>query len=280
MFFENYWNNSQKKEKTGLEIKREREDADRKAAEELADSFRIPGSGRDTKIFVSPKIKPKVFIRPTAYQDMRMIVSKQDTEVAWYATVSTLGNYKYLIEEVFVPSQTAHSTTCEVTVSGMSEFVEYLLERPDGADQVNKIRMHGHSHVNMACSPSGEDSRWIELFRKDVEDFFISAILNKKGESRWDIFLFKEGIDFHDVPVYLYTENDYVERAAEWGRILSDKVKSHRETQGSVYVGSGGGSGSPTWVFRDEVNPRPIGNILERRTASEINDLLMMARKS
>lgn len=67
-------------------------------------------------------------------------------------------------------------------------YPEWLNNNFKTVESRKKIRLHGHSHVNMATSPSGTDKAFFQQMLDDVRDFFIQLIFNKRGEMFVNIF--------------------------------------------------------------------------------------------
>ena len=82
-------------------------------------------------------------------------------------------------------------------------------------DVFNKIRMQGHSHVNMAVSPSSVDlslyERLLDQLSSDM--FYIFMIWNKRGEKTVKIYDIRENILFEtaDVTVTIKGMEDMME---------------------------------------------------------------------
>ena len=83
-----------------------------------------------------------------------------------------------------------------------NKYNEWMMTLPE--DQFNRMRFHGHSHVNMGVSPSGTDDK----YRKDmcalIEDFYIFGIFNKKGASQIDIYDVVDNIYYEDGDVEVH----------------------------------------------------------------------------
>lgn len=144
---------------------------------------------------------PSVYISETALNKMAIYVDEapgQD-EIGWLGTAYRENN-EFFIEDVFLFKQEVHGTTTEITTEGLNDFAQELLMLPNGVDIWNNIKMWGHSHVNMGISPSGQDNSQMEAFSNIGHDFFIRLICNKKGELAVDVYLYDEGLEFHNAP--------------------------------------------------------------------------------
>lgn len=153
----------------------------------------------ETKVEYTKERVPKVFISPEAIAKMQTYVQECDDEIGWLGTAHQDG-LNYVISDVFLFDQEVHSTTTEISPEGLATFAEALLEREDGVDVWNQMKVWGHSHVNMGVSPSGQDNKQIETFAGCGVDFFIRIIANKKGDLKVDLYLFDLGISYIDAP--------------------------------------------------------------------------------
>jgi len=117
-----------------------------------------------------------VWLTPEAYKKIVALVTGFSDEVGWHGTVSRSGENEFTIEDVFVYPQEVTSST---VVTDQFAYTEWLYELED--DTFNKIRMQGHSHVNMGVSPSGVDDKHRQKILNQLEPdmFYIFMIWNK-----------------------------------------------------------------------------------------------------
>jgi hypothetical protein len=167
---------------------------------------------------------PRVYISKQAYADMWFMVDEVSDEVGWLGTVRQDGFLNFYIEEVFLVAQEVTATTTELDETGIAKLVEELLVRPDGNQLLDSLRFWGHSHVRMDVLPSGRDNDQMEPFKANGCDYFIRGIFNKLGKAKFDIFYFKEGITFTDVP-WTLVEVDDPGRKKHWQEEIKSKVK-------------------------------------------------------
>lgn len=118
-----------------------------------------------------------IYITPEAYMKMASLVSHYDTEVAWHGTVELVNESYYLITDILVFPQEVSSVTAD---SQDIEYEKWLHSHSD--ETFNRIRLHGHSHVNMTPHPSGVDLNYRDNLMKQVKDFYIFIIMNKSGQ--------------------------------------------------------------------------------------------------
>ena len=147
---------------------------------------------------INTKRVPKIFVCRKAMNKMKEYIRQVDKEVGWLGTV-VRENGNYIVEDVYLFKQEVHSTTTEITVEGLNEFAMDLLQQEDGFDIWNKMKMWGHSHVNMSTSPSAQDNEQMKVFQDGNDDFFIRLIANKKGIFTFDIYDYMLGISYGDV---------------------------------------------------------------------------------
>lgn len=154
----------------------------------------------NTTIKYAKHIIPSILISEQAINEMYIYTKEVSDEVGWLGTVEQLTDGTYYIGKTFLFDQEVHGTTTEITPEGLSSFGEELLKQPDGVEIWNSLRMWGHSHVNMATNPSGQDDKQMEDFANIGHDYFIRLITNKSGSLRLDFYDYKAGLTFLDVP--------------------------------------------------------------------------------
>lgn len=161
------------------------------------------------KVKATPEqTKPVITFTPTAYAQMKELVSHFSSEVAWHGVVHREGTH-FTVSRIIVYPQLVTSGTVESDDENYSKFLDTL---PD--DVYNHIRLQGHSHVNMGVSPSGTDLDFYDQLMEHIPDFYITLIINKSG-AVW--------VELYDIPmnvVYETTDlilekpvNDFIEGA-------------------------------------------------------------------
>lgn len=167
-----------------------------------------------TVIFLNHKYD--LYILPEARQKMEIYCDLSEGEIGWLGFVRDLGDNGFLIEDVALLKQEVHATTTEITPEGLLEF--WAKTAPE--NQL-KIKLWGHSHVNMGVSPSGQDNSQMEYF-KDGNPWFIRLITNKKREYHIDIYDYANGIQVHMDQSDLITYNP---KANELKKAIEDEIK-------------------------------------------------------
>lgn len=132
-----------------------------------------------TKITIADEDKPTIMVSVLADRKMRALVQQCNKEIGWHGTVTYEEDTNtYIIEDIFVFPQEITGTT----VQSIDEHYGTWLMDTFNDEEFNKLRMHGHSHVNMGTSPSGVDLAYQENLTDRVQDFYIFIILNKRDD--------------------------------------------------------------------------------------------------
>ncbi len=142
---------------------------------------------------------PQIIISPLALDKMKVYVDECRDEVGWLGTAVRDDKGIY-ITDTFLFDQEVSAVTTDITEEGLSTFAEELLKQPNGVEIWNNIKVWGHSHVNMATSPSRTDENQMETFVECGHDWFIRIIANKNGSLRIDLFDYALGVIYSDMP--------------------------------------------------------------------------------
>lgn len=145
--------------------------------------------------------KPIIYFSMEAWIKMLQLVKTCDKEIAWQATVEKRKfkqkedseDFYYFIKQVFVYPQKVTGTFVDVDEVN---YTEWSLKLDD--EVYNNLRFQGHSHVNMATSPSGTDLNTYQNFLDQLkeDDFYIFMILNKRSEWNIMVYDYKQNILF------------------------------------------------------------------------------------
>jgi len=200
----------------------------------------------------TPKVKvlrePLILISKQAAYDMMFYVEHSPDEVGWLGSVARSG-WTFLIEKIYLPGQDVHATTTEMTEADQDVLYRYVIDQY-GDDEYNKLRFWGHSHVNMGVMPSGQDDKQVGDFAEAVTDFYIRGILNKKGEARFDLYCFEDGLEVQDA-TYAIAEDRDPARDEELAAILKEAVRKKEIVTGVgpgyPYCGPGGYQDGGVW---------------------------------
>lgn len=127
---------------------------------------------------VQVKEKPKLQFTPETYIQMLALIDECSEEIAWLGRVHR-DKLNFLIDKIYVFPQivTGTSVTPDETA-----YVNWNMQLT--TEEVNSIRFHGHSHVNMGVFASGIDTKMYNELLDELkqDDFYIFLIGNKKNE--------------------------------------------------------------------------------------------------
>lgn len=170
--------------------------------------------------FVKDDRSAIVYFTQDAWNKVQALVREFDTEVQWHGCVNRISDDEFEIYDIVVPP---HVVTGSTVTSDPVKYSEWINELDD--DIFNFLHFHGHSHVNMGCSPSSTDMK----YRQDVvtqlptprnendDSFYIFLIFNKKGEWTGEIYDLKNNALYatNEIDIEVYTDD---------GTFLSDFV--------------------------------------------------------
>lgn len=127
--------------------------------------------------------KVVVNIKPEAWLKMWALVSSESGEIGWHGLVTRYSDKIFEITDILVYPQFVTGVTVQTDDVGYGNWLHKELSD----EQINSLRFHGHSHVNMGVSPSGVDTAWYNEILQGLfnDDYYIFAILNKRD----DIFI-------------------------------------------------------------------------------------------
>lgn len=151
-----------------------------------------------------------VYFTVEAWAKMIALVHHFGTEVQWHGAVRRLAEAEFEIYDILVPP---HVVTGSTVTSDLTKYSEWLNELDDAT--FNALHFHGHSHVNMATTPSATD----EKYREDVvtqlpkptegsDSFYIFLIFNKRHEWSAEIYDLKYNALYETSEIDLDVELD------------------------------------------------------------------------
>ena len=172
-----------------------------------------------------------VWLTQEAYRKMLALVMDFTDEVGWHGTASRLGDNEFVIEDILVYPQEVTGSTVNTDQFLYSEWL-YGLD-----DEIfNKIRMQGHSHVNMSVSPSGVDNKHRSQILNQLEPdmFYIFMIWNKSLAVHTLIYDMPRNILYedNDVDVQLLGDDAMVNFLAD-AKTKVQKAASKRKNNGT-----------------------------------------------
>lgn len=122
----------------------------------------------------------KVKFNKVATAKIAALVDGFSTEVEWHGLVERT-DYGFEVTDVIA---FPHEASAGSVDSVQKEYEEWLDSLTD--EQFNKLRFHGHSHVNMPTFVSGKDAKYQEDMLKGMpkgcteDTFYIFGIFNKQ----------------------------------------------------------------------------------------------------
>ena len=134
--------------------------------------------------FADVKNKDKVFVTFTmkAYIKMRDLVDRYASEVGWFGFIDKISDLEYQITDICVYPQLVTGATVKETNESWDDDMPM--------EQIKRRHFHGHSHVNMAPSPSTTDMKHrddqVSMVKSD--SFYLFMITNKS--CAWTAALF------------------------------------------------------------------------------------------
>lgn len=149
-----------------------------------------------TKLFIAGDRKAVIHFSERAWLRMGHLIAKCTKEVAWHGVARRSEDEEsdeYFIDDILIYPQEVTGSTVN---TDQELYQTWLMSQPD--EVFNNIRMQGHSHVNMAVSPSPVD---LEHQRKILDQlegdmFYIFMIWNKRLEKNIWIYDYKKNILF------------------------------------------------------------------------------------
>lgn len=154
-----------------------------------------------TTLQYDKEIVPCVIISSVAMNKMRIYVNESEDEIGWLGFVEKVDETTYNISDVMLFEQEVHSSTTEISPENLVTIgTELIKSGNDGVKKVNSLRLWGHSHVDMSVNPSGQDNDQMDIFKENNCDWFVRIIANKKSQLKVDVFNYKSGLDFINVP--------------------------------------------------------------------------------
>ena len=184
-----------------------------------------------------------LYFTPIAWIKMTALVSRFETEVQWHGKVRRISEYEFEVYDILVPP---HEVSGATVTSEYKPYIEWM----DGLDDdtFNALRFHGHSHVNMAVSPSSVDSKYrLDLITQlpkptgDDDVFYIFLIINKKHEWSAEIYDLTYNALYGTDDIYieccLDDKNDVDSFVAGAKKVAIARATTYPYTGGTYYGG-------------------------------------------
>lgn len=168
-----------------------------------------------------------VNVRPEAWLKMWSLVQTESGEIGWHGVVTRHSDKLFEITDILMYPQYVTGVTVQ------TDDVEYgnWLIKDLSDDQINNLRFHGHSHVNMGVSPSGVDTAWYNDILQGLseEDYYIFAILNKREDYFIEIYDLKTNTIYEKKDIIInviMSDNNYLQN---W--VAREKANMIKETK-------------------------------------------------
>jgi hypothetical protein len=177
-----------------------------------------------------------VGVTPTALEKMSQYIRMCSEEISWLGTVRVEGN-AVIIDEVYLFEQEVSAAQTDLDEHAMVAFASEMMERDmdEAMDVLPRLRMWGHSHVNMEVNPSGTDDTTMKKFAPDIANtsmpFMLRLIANKRGKMKIDIYYYQKSLATMDVPWGVV--NDADDMSDEIYQEMMSKVKRRSYTSTS-----------------------------------------------
>ena len=181
---------------------------------EIAEKIRAlkvsDGTLNFTKSLPSTNNKTRLLFTHGAYEKMMFLVNEFTTEVAWYGVTERVDG-GFLVTDILVYPQKVDGANVETDEAELDRW----FRDNDEDDRMCSLYMQGHSHVNMAVSPSAKDL----AHQKDILDmktrgFYCFIITNKREERFVRIYDLDENVMYEtaDVDVEILPEDADIEQ--------------------------------------------------------------------
>lgn len=201
--------------------------------------------------FVKDDRKAEIIFSPEAWIKMFALVDGFSTEVQWHGLVSRSTENRFIIEDILVFSHTATGAT---VTSDAEEYSAWLNDVTD--DDFNKLKMHGHSHVNMHVSPSPVDmdyrqnvvNNFATVPAEGEDQFYIFLIFNKRREFSGQIFDIKNNALYEtkEISIDVVADGDYISDFMYEARKVVKDPPTPLTTHYNGYQGGQGYKGTTT----------------------------------
>ena len=167
----------------------------------LKDMKMSDGSLNYSKSFKYKDKSAVVWLTQEAYRKILALVLGFNSEVGWHGIASRSGDNEFTIEDIIVYPQEVTGSTVN---TDQELYTDWLYSLDD--ETFNKVRMQGHSHVNMGVSPSGVDNTHRQQIIEQLDSgmFYIFMIWNKSLSIHTLIYDMQHNVLYEDKDVEIY----------------------------------------------------------------------------
>ena len=190
------------------------------------------GVGADIFNFES-KIRPTIKFSEKARLIIKELVQQCEKEIAWNGLVNyDAETNTYEVYDILIFPQIVTGTSVDVDETKYALWLSTL-----STEQLNHMRFHGHSHVNMGVSPSGIDTGYQkEMLQMQITDYYIFMIFNKREDMYACIYDVTNNVAYENKDIDIQVEsqlNPYKELVHNW-------IEENVEFESYTYNGSAG----------------------------------------
>ena len=192
--------------------------------------------------------KAEVHFSSAAYYKMFALVDECSKEIAWDGIVHRDAEkpHVFYVTDIIVYPQKVSGATVETDDEAYMNWMNTLDD-----DTFNHRRFNGHSHVNMAVTPSGTDITYREQSILNIKDFFIYGVFNKRKEYNLQIYDVENNIIYDNADIIFYIpEPDYSDWAKnEIKERVTERVYTY-QSPATKQTGSGNAGTANDWYNR------------------------------
>lgn len=147
-------------------------------------------------------LRPRLIYTTEAYSKILDLMSTVHAKTYEFGFVGliTKENNDYIVESIHLFPQICSAAFFETDDNKYPEWVAKTFKE---VKDRKRVRLQGHSHVNMSTTPSGTDKQQILDTLAEVKDFYIQLIINHKQENTCNIYSKEQNLIYSNVPQYL-----------------------------------------------------------------------------
>lgn len=203
-----------------------------------------------------------------AHLKMKYYIEEIDYEISGLGVVEKLSNGDLYVPDIFLFEQTVTGTETQLKTNDIDKFYETFLTQATEAqtpeekekifDDIGKIKLWWHSHVNMGVFWSATDVATQNSLDvdTDVENWWLSIVGNKRGERKAKLDIYKPHRLFMDDLDIVVGEDDTLRESIK--KEIEEKVVKPAPIVYQNYKNVfGGGWGKNKWPKDYRSAPKP-----------------------
>ena len=179
-----------------------------------------------------PNKRPTILFTEDALAIIDELVAQCDKEIAWNGLVKfNRKSLTFTVYDILIFPQVVTGTSVNVDETKYANWIASLSD-----DEINHMRFHGHSHVNMNVGPSGIDTDYQrEMLEMQIKDFYIFMIFNKRGDMYACIYDVEKNIfyDKEDIDIENTRKSSVIYNKAK--KMIEDNVSTPAPTYNTNY---------------------------------------------